>query len=60
VKFLYGTNGILAQKNSQVRVIEQKYFARMLTAHPDFFALSSGEKITAAQSVQLSKKRATE
>jgi len=51
-KNFYETNGILAQKNPPVGVIERKIFCADIQLHRDFLALSSVEKITATEKVQ--------
>jgi hypothetical protein len=46
------TNGILAQKNSPRPCLCNKNFSRSALPNADFQALSSVEKLTAAQTVQ--------
>ncbi|MGA2200753.1 MAG: hypothetical protein ABSG40_02225 [Terriglobales bacterium] len=48
----YDSNGILAQKNRRVGALRQKSFRASALSNRNFIALSSVEKITAAQSVQ--------
>jgi len=54
VKFFFETNGILAQKNYRVGVVDEKTFALTLRLHREFLPLSSVEKITATGRVQSS------
>jgi hypothetical protein len=52
VEIYYESNGILAQKKRRVGVLQQKKFHASVLMNRDFIALSSVEKLTAAQSVQ--------
>jgi len=52
VEIYYESNGILAQKKRRVGVLQQKNFHASVLMNRDFIALSSVEKLTAAQSVQ--------
>jgi hypothetical protein len=51
----YRTNGILAQKKSLRQRLPTKIIPRECLSNSDFIALSSVEKLTAAQSVQNSE-----